>query len=367
MLEALLTILFVLVLIHAIIIVLAYFWEWFYAAPTRQDETSYLLTDDGWRLAVHRYRPESAVRGHPVILCHGMISNRYTFDLPAAASLARFLKENGRDVWVPELRGSGMSAKPGLFRSDVPYSWQFEDLLRRDLPAVIRHVLARTGAPALHWVGHSMGGLLIEAHMAANDDPHLASATVIASPCDFSKVRNESFQHLLRLKWLLKLYPIFPLPFVGRFLIPFAHRLWNHSTGPFYPPNIEPQTARRVIALASESITSKKLWLEAGAYLGSGLVAPDTGRGYMEGLSNSRVPLMALAGSRDEMAPEPAVRPACETNGNPVERKCMTFGKTAGCGEDYGHVDLLVGKRVESEVFPVVLRWLETHDSTEAH
>ena len=362
MLEAILTILFAIVLIHAIIIVLAYFWEWFYAAPTCQDETSYVLTDDGWRLAVHRYRPECAVRGHPVILCHGMISNRHMFDLPGAASLARFLKKSGRDVWVAELRGSGMSAKPGLLRSDVPYSWQFQDLLHRDLPAVIKHVLDCTGAPALHWVGHSMGGLLIEAHMAANDDPHLASAAAIGSPCDFSKVRNDSFHNLLRLKWLLEVYPFFPLPFLGRVLIPFAHKLWTRAPGPFYPPNIEPQTARKVLALASEPITSKKLWLEVAGYVASGLFAPEKGPGYMEGLSKSRVPLMTLAGSRDEMAPEAAVRAACETGGNPVERKCMTFGKTAGCAEDYGHVDLLVGKQVESEVFPVVLRWLEGHD-----
>ena len=87
MLEAILTILFFIVLVHVLIIAVAYFWEWFYFAPTSQDETSYLVTEDGRRLAVHRYRPEAGARGHPVILCHGMISNRYIFDLPARPRL----------------------------------------------------------------------------------------------------------------------------------------------------------------------------------------------------------------------------------------------------------------------------------------
>ena len=71
-------------------------------------------TTDGWRLAVHHYRPPNEASGTPVILCHGLSANRYVFDLPAGPSLAQFLRDHGRDVWVAELRGSGMSARPGL-------------------------------------------------------------------------------------------------------------------------------------------------------------------------------------------------------------------------------------------------------------
>ena len=75
--------------------------------------------------------------GFPVILCHGLDANRYLFDIQGAPSLADFLRRHGRDVWVAELRGSGMSDRPGIKHSDVPYSWGFEDHLRHDVPAII--------------------------------------------------------------------------------------------------------------------------------------------------------------------------------------------------------------------------------------
>ena len=41
---------------------------------------------------------------------------------------------------------------------------------------------------------------------------------------------------------------------------------------------------------------------------------------------------------------------------------CKILGKETGCEEDYGHVDLLVGKMVETEVFPGILEWIETYE-----
>ena len=252
-----------------------------------------------------------------------------------------------------------MSAKPRLFRSDVPYSWRFEDQLRRDLPAVIRHVLQRTGSTALHWVGHSMGGLLIEAYMAANQNPPLASAVAIGSPCDVSRMGNHALHYLLWAKWLVKLYPVCPLPFLGKLLIPLPCKFWWVYA---VPSNIEPEIARKVLAVAVEEVTSKGLWLDACRWLESKVFSPENGPGYMDDLSRCPVPLLVLAGSRDELAPEATVTAACETGGNAVERKFRAFGKATGYAEDYGHADLFVGKRVESEVFPVILKWLEGHD-----
>ena len=153
MLEGFLALVYCLVAAVILPIVCGYLWNGFYAAPTGQDETFYVRADDGWRLAVHHYRPQAGVRGLPVLLCHGLSSNRYTFDLPGSPGLARFLSDHGRDVWVAELRGSGMSDRPGLFRADVPYSWAFEDHLCRDLPAIISRVARADRGP-----GSPLGG-----------------------------------------------------------------------------------------------------------------------------------------------------------------------------------------------------------------
>ena len=158
MLDVVLTVILALVATPMVIVALGCLWQAIYRSPTDQDLTSYVRTDDGWRLAVHHYRPEGESRGLPLILCHGLSSNRYTFDIPGGPSLARFLRSHGRDVWVVELRGAGMSDKPGMLQADVPFSWGFEDHLRKDLPAIVKHVLQVTAAPAVHWIGHSMGG-----------------------------------------------------------------------------------------------------------------------------------------------------------------------------------------------------------------
>jgi pimeloyl-ACP methyl ester carboxylesterase len=362
MLETLLTVVFCVVIAAILLILCGYFWDGWYSAPTAHDETFYLRTDDGWRLAVHHYRLQGDPVGLPVILCHGLSSNRYSFDLPGFSGLARFLRDCGRDVWVAELRGSGMSDRPGLFRADVPCTWVFEDHLGSDLPAIIARVIELTGASGVHWVGHSMGGLLVLAYLARNENPRIVSAVTLGSPADFTKVYNQAFRTLLRFRGLLEYLPVSPLPFLARLVIPIAHRTSAYMAGPFYPPNTNPMAARKVVALASQLVTSNAIWLNFGRFLGSGLFAPENGKPYLDDLPKSNVPIFVVGGAKDLMAPPDSVIAACQTGDQTAERKCRIFGKETGCVEDYGHVDLLMGVRAEEEVFPHLLKWLEDHD-----
>ena len=208
----LMTLVFTMIIILLIIVGSGYFWQWFYRSATSQRETHYFPAKDGWGLTLHRYGP-SAPQGLPIILCHGLSSNRFIFELPGAPSLAKYLAKEGRDVWVAELRGSGMSDSPGLLTSDVSYAWGFDDHLDKDIEPIINKVLELTGAGAVHWVGHSMGGILILAHLAANPDAPLASATTIGSPVDFSKMNAAATSALLKYKWLFEWAPFFPVTF----------------------------------------------------------------------------------------------------------------------------------------------------------
>lgn len=339
-----------------------YFWGWLYRTTTDQDETLCVRTSDGWRLALHHYRPSGRASGLPVILCHGMGANRYVFDTSPAPSLARFLTRQGRDVWVPELRGSGMSDRPGLLYSDVPYSWGFNEHLVYDAPAIISEVLRRTGAPSVHWIGHSMGGMLIEAYLASQKEPPVASAIAIGAPADFSKMSFVVLRIMARLRWSLKLTPLPPMPFNGRLILPVAHMMPRWLLGLFNPPNVDPSICRRIVALASELITSKKLWLDMGDFVDRGSFASEDGKPYLEGLSETAVPLFVVGGSRDRVAPPATIIPAGLPEEGPENCKRLILGKEAGCVEDYGHMDLLVGLRAEQEVYPVLLAWLTEHD-----
>jgi pimeloyl-ACP methyl ester carboxylesterase len=344
------------------VILIARFWKWYYQANTGQDETIYFRTEDGWRLALHHYAPKGPARGLPVVLCHGLASNRFTFDLPGEASLARYLSSHGRDVWVPELRGSGWSDHPGLLVSDVPYTWKFEDHLHWDVPAIVAEVCSRTGADRLHWVGHSMGGLLGLAFLSQQEHAPYASVVALGSPVDFTRIHLKAFRILLKFRWILQFTRVAPMPYTGSLLLPVAHKLPTVLLGLFYPPNIRPIAARKVVALCSQLVTSQALWLDFGRFLAEGFFASPAGRPYLESLQERETPVLLLAGSRDSIAPADAVVAACGSGPSRGERQCRIFGKQTGCGEDYGHMDLMVGMRSESEVFPPILEWLDRHD-----
>lgn len=363
MLDTALNILFTLVIVAAALAGCANFWQWFYAAPTGQDETVFFRTEDGWRLAFHHYRPAGEIKGLPVILCHGLSANRYVFDLPDAPSLARFLRGRGRDVWAVELRGSGMSDCPGLRASDVPYSWHFEDHLLRDVPAAIRCVLERTGASAVHWVGHSMGGMLILAHLASHPQSPIASAVAVGSPIDFAQMGSPLVVGLLKIKKLVAFLTIFPVPFLGKTFAPLAYQLPGVLLGLFHKSNLQPAVARRILALASQIVSPSTLWLDFGRFVENRQFGLSCERSYLEGLDASTVPILVTAGSKDLIAPPAAVLPSDEFTENGERRACVTFGRGFACGEDYGHLDLLVGTRVEAEVYPRILAWITEHES----
>ncbi len=362
MLEWILTLFYLLIIVIAGIAFLGFFWQWFYSEPTTQDQTIYFRADDGWRLALHHYGAAEQTVGLPVILCHGLGANRYIFEIPGAPSLADFLKRHGRDVWVADLRGSGMSDRPGLMRSDVPYSWSFEDHRLHDVPAIINRVMANTGSPGVHWLGHSMGGLVILAHVGSRPAPNLASIIAMGSPTDFSKVNTEIFRPLFRLKPLFEKLPVSPLPFFGRLLAPLVPLIPESAWGLFHQRNVEPSITRKVVALASTPLSSGKLWLDFGRFLKTGVFGPETGAPYLENLHESNVPIFVIGGSKDLMAPPPAVSAVCKRANVEIKAECLIVGKESGCLEDYGHLDLLVGIRARNEVFPKILEWLEQHD-----
>ncbi len=366
MLEYFLSLVFLVCAIVLVVVALGYMWGWLYHFDTNQNETCYFTTEDGWRLAVHHYYSKNSKGPIPVVLCHGLDSNRYIFDLKPGPSLARYLARNGIDVWVAELRGAGMSDRPGFFVTDVPRSWSFDDHLKFDLPAIISHVLERTGAEKLHWIGHSMGGILIQAYLSSHRDAPLASAITIGAPADFSRIRMKGLKLLSAIRIFLKAFPVPPMPFNGRLVLPIAHRLPTFLLGLFYPPNISPRVVRQMVAVGSELITSTRLWMDFGRFLHTKQLCSENGEPYLKNFDQCRVPLLIIAGSKDLMAPPEAVKAAVTGDQAAGERTYRIFGKAEGCQEDYGHIDMIVGKNAQDEVYPLILEWLLRRSNTAA-
>ena len=84
------------------------------------------------------------------------------------SSLAVYLAERGHDVWVLELRGHGRSTpKPTWLETVLAQgrneggSWSIMKYIDHDLPSAIQYVRNHTHAKKVHWVGHSMGGIVL--------------------------------------------------------------------------------------------------------------------------------------------------------------------------------------------------------------
>lgn len=74
-------------------------------------------------------------------------------------------------------------------------------------------------------------------------------------------------------------------------------------------------------------------------------------------------PLYLIAGSKDLQCPPQAVEITVQMLRKTFKNvKYEVFGKDQGQVDNYGHFDLLIGKRVESEVFPKISEWLISND-----
>jgi pimeloyl-ACP methyl ester carboxylesterase len=124
-----------------------------------------VTTADGVHVAVRELRPPAPRAGaEPIVLLHGArVPGIGSFDLPVAGgSLAEDLAVlTGARVYVPDVRGYGRSDRPAAMSRPAgesrPLCRSFEVV--RDVDAVVRTVLARTGARQVTLLGWATGGL----------------------------------------------------------------------------------------------------------------------------------------------------------------------------------------------------------------
>ena len=327
------------------------------------DHVSNTLTDDGWRIALHVYEPAGAkARRHPVVLCHGLASNHLGFDTHADTSLARHLAGRGYLVFALDLRGHGHEhpTRRGARR----FGWSFDEYLLHDVPAAIEHAKRASGASAVHWIGHSMGGLLAYAHLARGGSRDFCSVTAIGSSLDYSGAAS-GFHALLPLLSLLDHVPFVPVGLLGRAMA----RLVGRVETPFqrfnvWSSNVDPEQWRRVSRRGFHAVSPPVMAQLASAMQPGGLRSRDGATTYLEGLARATAPVLAIAGDRDAQCPPEAAARTLEALGSP-RRELRVFGPAHGHGDHYGHFDFLIGRRARTEVFPCIDAWIDAADEDE--
>ena len=84
----------------------------------------------------------------------------------------------------------------------------------------------------------------------------------------------------------------------------------------------------------------------------------DAERDWWKGLAEVDVPLLAVSAAGDHQDPDWACRKLFEQVGS-EHRQYLCLGRQQGFSGDFGHVEMLVSKAAQAEVWPLVLRWLK--------
>ncbi|WP_301596364.1 alpha/beta fold hydrolase [Pseudomonas nitroreducens] len=276
--------------------------------------------DTSVELAVTRLGRAEGRRGVPVILLHGSFSNRRFWYSPKGIGLGAYLARAGFDVWIPEMRGHGLS----LRNQDYDRN-RVADYARFDLPALARFVVEQSGQ-APHWIGHSLGGITLAAALGGGylEEAEVASVALCGS-------------QISRTYWPLKLPPV---AWGGRFLL---KRMGGLSGSRLKRgPEDEP------LGLALETLRWYSLFGRFG----------EKGNDWWGGLQNVHVPVLAVASDGDIQDPAWACRMLLEQFGSEV-REYLHLGRRQGFSEDFGHVEMLISKGAQREVWPRLQHWLE--------
>jgi len=342
-------------------------------------------TGDGVTLRLKRYAREGA---QPIILVHGYTGNGLEFDLPHRGhNLALFLAERGYDVWISSFRGCGRAP----YRSDTN-GWlhSVDHLAALDAPALVDGVSLATGKKPV-WIGHSMGGMVLYMYLAGariapgeggsqvSLDPLLAAernrsllgGITIGSPPAFyhgggawvatlSRLPffEASVRALIRLCGLLeKASPLLPVsrlgdlvarfPRLGRVLAmhgPIAIFLYNRE-------NVYPEVGYSLLRWASDNVTTRMTAQILSLVRDRDFRDFRRACSYTERMAHITLPLLFITGTLDFVGAENIRAHGYELVASGRKR----FENFAG----YGHTDLVMGKRVQEEVYPVILGWLE--------
>jgi pimeloyl-ACP methyl ester carboxylesterase len=324
-------------------------------------ETTYVPTDDGWRLALHHFPPRGERRRHPVLMVHGLGANRLNIDLDERYSLARAARSRGYDTFLLELRGAGLSISPGG-QDRTQFQWGFGEYAQIDLPAAVKAVLEITGAPRLHGLGHSMGGMLWYA-LATGQPAELRSICTLASPLIAELDLGARERRLLGLARRLtppgspRRVPIKRVMEVAGRFVSVGSKLVDGIL--LNAANTEPEVMARMAREAIADIPLK-LVLEITEQM-SNVRASEGPYAYEQHLHRIDVPIYAMAGSGDRVAPPSSVKAVVQRLAAPFVRH-REMGRRFGDSADYGHADILVGRPAPEEVFPLVLDFFDEVD-----
>jgi len=144
-----------------------------------------VTTEDGYILSLKRIPHGYTEDRTPVLLFHGLMVDGFCWVLSTPKqSLGFILADGGFDVWIANCRGTKSSRKHTTLTPEDPAFWDFtwDELAAYDLPAVLQFVYNQTGGKKVHYVGHSLGTLIILAAFSEHKLIDIVRSAVLLCP-----------------------------------------------------------------------------------------------------------------------------------------------------------------------------------------
>ncbi|TGK15655.1 alpha/beta fold hydrolase [Leptospira fluminis] len=316
------------------------------------DEVHFARTKDGWNIALHRHiPPQPNLELAPVIVVHGIATNKFVIDLDKRHSLPFFLKLRGYEVYSVSLRGAGSS----YHESGSGYEdFTFDDMAKYDVPAIIQKVTRLTGSPRVSWIGHSMGAMILYAFFGICDK---AEKEKVAAFVSLGGPGN--LNHLgLSLIGLLSRFPrarkVLDLKFGASMLAPIAGEIFTPVDEILYNPKAtKAKTVKKVMKNAIENISEGVIeqlmsWIETKK-----MISLNGFYDYIDLQKEITVPSLFVAGARDAIATPDSVKFVYD-RARAKTKDFLVLSKENGASEDYGHGCLLLAEKAEDELFPKI-------------
>jgi pimeloyl-ACP methyl ester carboxylesterase len=303
-------------------------------------------TEDGLEISLVRYRAEKPA-GRPILLCHGISANDRNMDLDDSTSLARWLAAHGRETWTISLRGTGSS--------DGSSTTTFDEFWEKDLPAAIHEIQRVADVDEVDYIGHSMGGMIVYAYLAEGGRG-IHSAITLGSPTTFAfgMLRTPLVGGIGRV-----IAPSVPVPsgFGARVIAPLAGAIADDPVQLllYNPENTSSETWSRLLAYGTANIAGGVVKQLAGLARDE-FKSADGRTDFKADMSTIRTPILVVAAQLDRTAPTPAVKDGYRALGGP--KWWMVVSRANGAKAEYGHMDLVIGKRAKDEVWPHLLKFL---------
>ncbi len=268
-----------------------------------------------------------------ILLLHGICNNRDVFFLPRGRGLGDILSRDFQ-VFAPELRsGRPPPGQPG---------WDFDSHLSEEIPPIWEEALRIFGSPPVV-LGLSMGGLLV---LLAQARGIIKAPTIIAlgSPQLFPDV---PFYPALMRKVLAVANALgtrrVPIRFLARLVFWFFWK--SRSDKDAAGLRLFHHLIRKVgVDVPIETLKQTVAWIDAGRF------TDRTGKAdYLSELREITVPILAIAGGNDRIAPPATVEP--------VVRLARSEKKEFVVIPGANHISLCAGDHA-APTAAVVKRWL---------